>query len=170
MKYQLYLLLITLPLCKAFTQSDTILVGYTQNDIGPSLINEMLILPDDKIGFTQNTLSGFKAFVTDTRGQVLHQRKLDYVEGYVINSSSFIFDDTSRYVYIGNAMRDGKRYFISFSLDTMLQDLRLIDTIHLEDDIRVFTDMMKYNISKRLWLWAMGFHGRNFIYLLFGFG
>ncbi|MBK6995608.1 MAG: hypothetical protein IPH31_12025 [Lewinellaceae bacterium] len=71
---------------RAFAQSDTILVGYSQSDIVSSLINEMIILPNDKIGFTQNALSGFKAFVTDSKGQVIHQRKLEYVDGYVINS------------------------------------------------------------------------------------
>lgn len=154
MKHNIILIFITfvgLSPGSTFAQSDTILVGYSQSDFVASLINEMLILPDDKIGFTQNSISGFKAFVTDTKGQVLHQRKLDYVDGYVINSSSFIFYDTSRYVYIGNAMRDGKRFFISFSLDTTLQDLRLIDTIHLEDDVKVFTDMMKYNTFKSVW-------------------
>lgn len=136
---------------RAFAQSDTILVGYSQSDIVSSLINEMIILPNDKIGFTQNALSGFKAFVTDSKGQVIHQRKLEYVDGYVINSNSFIFDDTTRYVYIGNAMKDGKRFFISYSLDTMLQDIRLIDTIEVENDVRIFTDMMKYNHKKSVW-------------------
>ena len=135
----------------AFAQPDTILVGYSQTDIGSSFINEMVILPNDKIAFTQSTISGYKAFVTDKKGQVIHQRKLDYVDGYTISSSSFMFDDVSRFVYIGNAMRDGKRFFITYSLDTTLQDFRLIDTIQIEDDVKVFTDIMKYNTHKSVW-------------------
>ncbi|MFN0034214.1 MAG: hypothetical protein ACKVUS_04045 [Saprospiraceae bacterium] len=134
-----------------FAQSDTILVGYSQTDFVSSFINEMIILPGNKIGFTQTTIAGPKAFVTDTKGQVIYQRALDYVDGYVINSSSYIFDDTSRYVYIGNAMRNGKRYFISYSLDTTLQEIRLIDTVQVENDVRVFTNMMKYNTYKSVW-------------------
>ncbi len=146
-----YVALAGLSIESGFAQSDTILIGYSQNDIGSSFINEMTILHDNKIGFTQKTISGYKTFVTDTKGQVIHQHKLDYVDGYTISSSSFMFDDVSRYVYIGNAMRNGKRFFISYSLDTTLQDLRLLDTVEVEDDVAVFTNMMKYNPHKAIW-------------------
>lgn len=136
---------------RARAQSDTILVGYTKNDPNFSVITQMLILPDNKIALTEGAIAGFKALVTDTKGQVIHQRKLDFVEGYSIESSSYIFDDTSRYVYIGSATRDGKRFFISFSLDTTLQDIRLIDAIQTEDDVRVVTIKMKYNTFKSVW-------------------
>ncbi|MBK6995609.1 MAG: hypothetical protein IPH31_12030 [Lewinellaceae bacterium] len=33
----------------------------------------------------------------------------------------------------------------------MLQDIRLIDTIEVENDVRIFTDMMKYNHKKSVW-------------------
>lgn len=136
---------------KALSQSDTILVGYTQNDPNFSVITQMLILPDNKIALTEGAVAGYTALVTDTKGQIIHKRKLDYLDGYTIESSSYIFDDTSRYVYIGSAMRDGKRFFISFSLDTTLQDIRLIDTIQTEADVRVSTIRMKYNTHKSVW-------------------
>lgn len=133
------------------SQSDTILVGYSQNDIGSSLINEMLVLPDNKIAFNKRNISGYTTFITDTKGQIINKRKLDYVDGYTISSSSFIIDDSSRYIHIGNATRNGKRYFISYSLDTTLQSLRLIDSVLVEDDIAIFTNMMKYNPHKAIW-------------------
>lgn len=132
-------------------QSDTILVGYSQNTVDNSNINEMVILPNNKIGFTLNTVSGFKAFITDDKGKVIYNCILDDANGYLINSSSFIFDDISRYVFIGNAWKDGLRYFISFSLDTNLQNISLIDKVPLEDSVRVFTDIMKYNSYKSIW-------------------
>ena len=135
----------------AFAQPDTILVGYSSNDVGSSLINEMTVLSNDRIAFTQSTVSGYKAFVTDEKGQTIHQRNLASVDGYTISSSSFIFDDTTRYVYIGNATRDGKRFFIAYSLDTTLQEIKLIDTVQVENDVAVFTNMMKYNRYKSIW-------------------
>jgi hypothetical protein len=154
MKKLVLLNCIVLLLCfskKGFSQSDTILVGYTQNDPNFSVITQMLILPDNKIALTQGALAGYTALITDTKGQVIHQHKLDFVDGYTIESSSYIFDDTTRYVYIGSAMRDGKRFFISYSLDTSLQDIRLIDTVQTEDDVRVLTLKMKYNAFKSVW-------------------
>ncbi len=135
----------------AFAQPDTILLGYSSNDTGPSLINEMTILSNNRIAFTQNTVSGYKAFIIDEKGQTIHQRNLTSVDGYTISSSSFIFDDTTRYVYIGNATRDGKRFFIAYSLDTMLQEIKLIDTVQVENDVAVSTNMMKYNKYKSTW-------------------
>ncbi len=134
-----------------FSQSDTVLVGYTKNDPNFSVITQMLILPGNKIALTEGAVAGYKALVTDSKGQIIHQRKLDYVDGYTIESSSYIFDDTTRYVYIGSAIRNGKRFFISFSLDTTLQDIRLIDTVQTGDDVRVLTTKMKYNPYKSLW-------------------
>ncbi|MFN0173951.1 MAG: hypothetical protein ACKVU0_04815 [Saprospiraceae bacterium] len=104
-----------------------------------------------KIGFTQRTTQGYKAFVTDTKGQIIHQRLLDEVDDYVITSSSYIFDDFSRYVYIGNATRDGRNYFISFELDTNFQNIKLIDTIHLENNSKIYFDVIKFNTFKSIW-------------------
>lgn len=134
-----------------FSQPDTILVGYSQSDVGPSLINEMTILSGMKIGFTQNTSQGYRAFVTDTKGQIIHQRLLDEVEGYEITSSSYIFDDYSRYVYIGNATRNGMNYFISFALDTNFQNIELIDAVLLGNNSRIFFDVIKFNAFKSIW-------------------
>jgi hypothetical protein len=132
-------------------QSDTILVGYSTGDTVFSLINEMLILPNDKIGFTKRIPAAYKAYVTDAKGQVLHERLLDSADEYIISAVSFMFEDSIRYVYIGNATRDGERYFVSFSLDTTLQHLTIIDTVNLNDDIRLFFDIVKFNSYKNIW-------------------
>ncbi|MDO8367493.1 MAG: hypothetical protein Q7T20_11890 [Saprospiraceae bacterium] len=111
----------------------------------------MTILSDNKIGFTHKSTQGYKAIVTDTKGQVIHQRTLDEVGGYEINSSSYIFDGISRYVYIGNATRDGNFYFISFALDTNFQNIELIDTVQLENNTKLFFDLIKFNAFKSEW-------------------
>jgi len=151
MRYKILLPLLLFFSDCLFSQPDTILVGYSQSDVGPSLINEMTILSDMKIGFTQSTSQGYKAFVTDTRGQIIHQRVLDEVDGYKITSSSYIFDDYSRYVYIGNATRDGMNYFISFALDTNFQNIELIDFVLLENNRKIYFDVIKFNTFKSIW-------------------
>jgi len=136
--------------CLAAAQGDTILLRYS-SEVNFARINEMTPSQFHKIGFTQRTTTGYTAFVADTKGRVMHERVLDSVENYTNINCSYIIDDTTRYVYISSAKREGKFYCLIFALDTALQNLTIIDVLPLEDNTQLWFNMMKYNPYKALW-------------------
>lgn len=135
----------------ASAQNDTMLVGYSADDPGSSFLNELAIFQGDKYGVTQRTTTGYKAYISGSDGHPVHTRSLDQVEGYQIHSSSWMFDDATKFVYIGNATKGNQPFFIVFSLDTALSEIRLIDTLALAGAEQLFFDIMKYNTDLSAW-------------------
>ena len=117
-----------------------------------TVIKEALILSDNQILFTQSTYEDeYLVYIVDDKGDIIHLNVLDEVEDFSIFSTIHIIEDTTRYIFIGNAIKDLKYYFIIYSMDTLLENITLIDTIRLEDDTQLYFQDMKYNSDKGFW-------------------
>jgi hypothetical protein len=82
-----------------YSQNDTILKTYNYPNSTLSLNSELLTLTDGRLLFTNFGAGlGCSMFVTDNKGEIVHERILDTIAGFEIKSSSFIFNDEDRYV------------------------------------------------------------------------
>jgi len=154
MNYKILLLSTYFILSHLFSaaQPDTILLGYPAAGVGSSVINETRILSDNRIIFTQFTSDKkHQAFIVDSIGGIVYVNDLDEVAGFTIFSSIYILEGIGKYVFIGNATRDSVQYFISFSLDSMLENIALIDTVRLENDTWLSFENMRFNPDNELW-------------------
>lgn len=153
MKFKLYIIILLITnRTFVIAQSDTILVGYPTSGSGNSVINEAKALSDNRIIFTQATGGEkYQAYLVDTNGDVIYSNDLDTVDGFEIFSSIYIITDIDKYIFIGNAKKDNKSYCISISLDSTLKDVKLVDTIALEDDTWLSFETMKINTDKNVW-------------------
>ncbi len=154
MNYKILLLSTYFTLSHLFSaaQPDTILLGYPAAGVGSSVINETRILSDNRIIFTQFTTDKkHQAFIVDSIGGIVYVNDLDEVAGFTIFSSIYIIEGIGKYVFIGNAARDSVQYFISFSLDSTLENIALIDTVRLENDTWLSFENMKFNPGNELW-------------------
>lgn len=135
-----------------FAQQDTILVGYSPEDFSGSTITEMTPLGSGKIGFAKQVYTKkYQAFVTDLKGNILHQAELNGADGYDIITCAYMFDDHDRYVFIGSAKKDNQSFFISFAFDTTLQNLQVIDAVQLGNDEVLTFEVVKFNLYKNRW-------------------
>ena len=133
-------------------QPDTILRGYPSVNDDQTVIKEALILSNNRILFTQSTYNDeYLAYLVDEKGEIMRLNVLDEVDGFNIFSTIHIIEDSARYIFVGNAVKDLKYYFITYSLDSSLENITLIDTIRLEDDTRLSFQDMKYNSDKSCW-------------------
>jgi hypothetical protein len=136
---------------QASAQNDTILVGYSADDSGASFLNELAVFSHHKYGISQRTTNGYKVFVSGPDGQALYARPLDQVANFSIQSCSWMLEDETRYVYIGNALRGNQSFLIVFSLDTTLSEIQLIDTLALNGAEQLFFEVLKYNTAQSVW-------------------
>lgn len=154
MKYRSICIYILFILSKlhVFAQGDKVLVGYSSTDTGMTWVDRMTILPENKIGFIHiSTFGNCTVFVVDSIGTVLHKKELDNVGGYAIVSSLHIIEGGEKYILVGNASRDEKNYFVTFCLDSTLQNPVLLDTIELEYENRLTFFDVKFNQDKDVW-------------------
>ncbi len=136
----------------AFAQSDTILVGYKPNDIGVTSIQKSILLSDGRMALIQlSSVEGNHLLVVDAEGKIIYENSIKEVDGDSILSYFHLIEEDSKYVLVGNTIRDGKRYFATFSIDKALKNATMIDTFGLNGDIRLYFNEMRFNAHKNLW-------------------
>lgn len=154
MRYKAFLLSIYFALLQILVtaQSDTILRGYPPAEDDNSVITEAQILSDNRIIFTQVTYGRkYQAYIVDEKGDAVYVKNLEDTEGFTFFSLNYIIEDTARYIFVGSARKDSRSYFITFSLDSTLKNLTLIDTVELQNDTWLSFESMKFNPDKSCW-------------------
>jgi len=133
-------------------QPDTILVGYKLDDVGVTSIQKSTILSDGQISLIQlSSVEGFNLLIVDQEGKIIFENNIEEVAGHSILSYFHLIEEDTKYVLVGNTIRDGKRYFATFSIDKTLETATMIDTFNLIGDVRLYFNEMRFNAHKNLW-------------------
>lgn len=133
-------------------QPDTILVGYKENDFGATSIQKSTLLSDGRLALIHSSsVSGYNLLIVDTYGNILHENSLSKIDDHTVLSYFDLIEDDTTYVLVGNTMKNGKRYFSVFSVDKTLENVKIIDTFSLSEDVRLYFNEMRFNAQKNLW-------------------
>jgi hypothetical protein len=140
-----------LPTFLAAQVPDTLLSIFSPDDITTTWINEMTPVSHNKVVCNKAVPNSFEAIVTNNKGELLYRRAAGEVDGFTLKFNSYVFDDNDRYVFMCNAEKDGKSYFLTVAFDTTLQNGFVIDTLQLQDNVGMNFNVVRFNEYKDIW-------------------
>jgi Secretion system C-terminal sorting domain len=123
---------------------------YYPNEAQYNFIYEMTPTRDGYILFVRQTEPITSLFKTDQFGNVVHQIDLSLPNKF-LRDISYIIDDGTRYIAMGNLRSNGKSYFATFAFDTALSQITLIDSIAIPFGYSAFTQTIEKSYTTTGW-------------------
>jgi hypothetical protein len=127
-----------------FAQTDTLLIGF-QNSLNNFDIRKVEIT-DNNNYFLWSRFQQSVFYITDLKGNILHQKESIIVDTIDLNNISCIGIENNEFFFIGDVKIQGKLYNYWAKSDTALNNFEIIDTVSIDPDVNTFYYKIKKNI------------------------